>query len=54
MLDNPVGRSVDECSYARHYPAYKLVRCGSLQLCEVFLSAYKPEIKPLRRDAVLG
>jgi hypothetical protein len=28
--------SVDDCSYVRHSPAYKPVRCGSLQLCESF------------------
>ena len=33
----------------RHSPAYKPMRCESLQLCEVFLSAYKPERKALRR-----
>jgi hypothetical protein len=27
---------VDDCSYVRHSPAYKPVRCGSLQLCETF------------------
>jgi hypothetical protein len=27
---------VDECSYVRHSPSYKLVRCESLQLCESF------------------
>jgi hypothetical protein len=27
---------VYDCSYVRHFPAYKLVRCGSLQLCESF------------------
>jgi hypothetical protein len=30
--------SVDDYSYVRHSPSYKPVRCGSLQLCEVFLS----------------
>ena len=40
---------VDECNYVRHSLAYKPVRCGSLQRCEVFLSAYKPKRKPLRR-----
>jgi hypothetical protein len=29
---------VDDCSYVRHSPAYKPVRCGSLQLCETFSS----------------
>jgi hypothetical protein len=29
---------VDDCSYVRHSPAYKPVRCGSLQLCESFSS----------------
>ena len=28
--------SVDDCSYVRHSPSYKLVRCGSLQLCEMW------------------
>jgi hypothetical protein len=27
---------VDDCSYVRHSPAYKPMRCGSLQLCESF------------------
>jgi hypothetical protein len=29
---------VDDCSYVRHSPSYKPVRCGSLQLCESFSS----------------
>jgi hypothetical protein len=28
--------SVDDCNYVRHSPAYKPMRCGSLQLCESF------------------
>jgi hypothetical protein len=27
---------VDECNYVRHSPAYKPVKCGSLQVCESF------------------
>jgi len=29
--------SVDDCRYVRHSPSYKLVRCGSLQLCETIV-----------------
>jgi hypothetical protein len=25
---------VDDCSYVRHSPTYKPMRCGSLQLCD--------------------
>jgi hypothetical protein len=28
--------NVDDCSYVRHSPTYKPVRCGSLHLCESF------------------
>jgi hypothetical protein len=28
--------NVDDCSYVRHSPAYKPMRCGSLQLCKSF------------------
>jgi len=30
------AQHVDECSYVRHPPAYKPMRCGSLQLCKSF------------------
>jgi hypothetical protein len=49
LVSSRVTTIVDEYSYVRHPPTYKHVRCGTQQLCEAFLSAYKPERKPLRR-----
>jgi hypothetical protein len=34
----PTEELVEDYSYVRHSPAYKLVRFGSLHLCEIFSS----------------